>query len=938
MEHNILTRSAVVGLLSLVLTGCPLDERKASEESKPDLDHQGTRAVEASSVAVARIYPVGDVDTYSFTVNKADVLVEATLAGKIPASSVQLSMLLQKVLPDGTTQDVLGTHSSEATRLRQQLTIPFINKEAGTAYRVVVRDYKDDQAQTLLTDSIEDTYSYSWSVAGPAVDPDGSKQSAAEITPDDADTCYLGSIERSNDQDWLKFPVPSSGIYQVSIDWSPATNRQVTPNVLLMDDQGAAINEVLLEHKSQKVYVFQELLNSGDHFLSISGTSDTNTDLSSTYQVCVNAIESSDLMTNDNPSGAIVVESGGPVSGSLDYRGDIDFYTIENLAEGELISILIESSSSACRPLYGVSIVNAQGEKVFSDSYFAGDSNRRVQFRVPEGGDYSVGISEAIGDGCFSSVESGEATSKQYELTLETLDIETQDPGESTSTCAAPFPIDEDDLRPGTQLTGKISYQGDSDCYSLVINDNIGDYRVLVAEFSSQPTYLDYEFKVDGGDDLKLSGRDFDARSTGSHWRKSFLIAPGNSSQEVSISVKDMGGDESDLDSSYTVNLYLHRLEEAQYVPDPSGEGLGSVITSFDYYNENDEQKRVNDPLYAGERVAIDGVDHIPNTSCMAYENMTITQVPAQVEEIEGEVVVVSPEKTVFTPKTWCAGHIDQTGDYDLYELRFREYFKKALVSLENYNLSLLYENDVVVDSGATAPEPTPDPMPPLPPTPHLPSVSSVAGQEEIAIRQLPAVLTAELSGLYGADAKYLVRFIEADGDLTDYVVTGSDTTVTMLDDLFNGVSAQTDSETANTLVENLEHYLPDSKTEKFVCKFQSTIRSAGSYNEYGAMMYTMDSLAARNIAKVNQRCTNCFGEVGAGMELTANDPLNASLSHRDVDGSKNGLGFYTEVAKDQEDKTGILRVFDRNEEPNSDGGFYDAPYYVKFGMSCNFE
>ncbi|GAA3916375.1 hypothetical protein [Litoribacillus peritrichatus] len=691
MTH--LSKKALVTALGfIILSGCSSSGSDSKDEDAVNLDVSGVQALSQNSKVPARVFPVADVDQYEFTVNDANSLVRVEVDGDALNSNIELSVLVMKRLADGSYEQVMGVHKQEGSRSVQTLDVDFLNEEAGTRYRVHVRDYKDDAAQTTRSDGSSEKYTITWRVGGAAINPNGTKEDGEVIVAGDSDTCYTGEIGSFRDVDWMNFNA-NNGIYRVSTSWRPYNSDvKVTPQIMLVNPSGDVIRTVVANNNSSQNYIFNELLTAGLHSVVISDVGDDDFDLASHYTVCVDPVTSQELAANDEQSNAVVYDNSGSVSGSLDYSGDVDFYSF-NAAEGELINFsLATTSDNTCSVTYEVNILNSAGEGLFSKSYTSAELQKEIQVRAPADDTYAIGISEAASSDC-TTYGSSDGSSIEYTLNLDVDSIALADPNEvvETGVCSSPTAM-LDGVDEGSE-EGKIGYAGDIDCFQININDNDTDYRTLELSFTAPGSHVDYELDIRNNRGLTQTFEDTNASENEVRWDISYLITPtaagsGNGTEVFEFQVSDLGWDEADTVTGYTLAAKLVKLEEAQNSPDPALEGATDVVTVHEYYKENDEQKALAGLAMADDvnKVVMDGQEYMANDTCFAVDRSTATTVD--------NVTTIS-----FT--NWCSGFIDYYGDSDLYKVNLRALYDAARGLTEPSTNSFVCSYDATLFSPA---------------------------------------------------------------------------------------------------------------------------------------------------------------------------------------------------------------------------------------------
>jgi len=242
---------------------------------------------------------------------------------------------------------------------------------------------------------------------------------------------FTGAIDYDTDVDWIKLIIQEGGTYEINMDAVTLTY----PDLTLLDRSGNSLatgNYTGFDSLSL-IYDFDP----GVYFISAQSQYSSYT---GTYELTANAIN--DDYGNDASTTGTLELTGAATTGAIDYVGDEDWLAIE-LTAGETVAIVSEGLST------NIALRDADGNFIaFEQPDYAANEDVIIT-QAAESGTYYV------------SVTGGSSTPFDYSLTATIVEDDYSADSETTGVL----------LADGTVATGDLEVFGDSDWFSLTIDE-----------------------------------------------------------------------------------------------------------------------------------------------------------------------------------------------------------------------------------------------------------------------------------------------------------------------------------------------------------------------------------------------------------------------------------------------------------------------------------
>jgi hypothetical protein len=557
---------------------------------------------------------------------------------------------------------LFGTHAAEGAAVPAELQINLFVGEPKEIF-IAVRDFKDDEA------SKDETY-YVRVTEAEAADGNETFAQADQLVIDDETSCKEDNIGDVGDTDCYTFDVAQEGIYIAKVDFNRFNGgTAVNLAVELYDDEGNELARLTQGQGEQ--YYLQHHLDVGTYYLLVEDQGQDDSDAASTFNVCVESLEVGEVGLNDTRDSAQTLTAATPgvyeIEGSLDYDGDSDWYLLPVGATGTSgLKILQLSFDDGSEPIMfnyqvGIEDGDSPATNLLSHSYAGGSSAYLTQVKAGNG-DHYLHIQAAPGQNANQSAP--------YTATVTVLDVD--DPAETAgdgndSVAAA------DALTSGNTATGKVSFRGDEDWFSIEVD--LSTPKVLSVDLSTNPgaeeSHVEYYLSVMRDGVLKTRV-DENGEDGATHLKTSLLVPQDTGTATYLFKVCDYQGNEGDQ-FDYELLVTLNEIPAAV----PAGPGAA------DYFDE------ISEGLPDG-------------TMDVELENTAIDQPHFNPEETLFDIATApkttNPDGTTTIVFDWVAGYIDYQGDQD--------WFRMPLDALDPNDDDWYYDVDVevvqVLASGAS--------------------------------------------------------------------------------------------------------------------------------------------------------------------------------------------------------------------------------------------
>jgi hypothetical protein len=617
---------------------------------QPSGDSQGTAVeLELGRTATGTISEKGAVKWYHFRAVESNNVLQVKCTGETMRPDVEFLVTVYQLDSHGNKVLVYGDHVPEGSVVPADLTLNTYIDRPRDVY-ITVRDLMDDE-------SSDERFHLRVSYAS-ASDSNDNFTSAAALTVNGA-TPVTGTIGYVGDVDCYSFD-SIGGVYDVGILFSPFQGTSVQLSVSLYDSTGT-----LIENRSvtgSTTYHMYHYLNAGRYYLDVRDVGKDDFDASSTYSISVSTVSDTEAWGNDTALTATVVHADSfnhayAITGTLDYIEDRDYYLIDAPSGQTGFKVLYLSFHATASMPFEVNILDADAHTVLTHTYNGGSTDFHTQVKVLSG-DYYVMVRPAS----TTSFDQGAA----YTATVSVLDVvddaEVTDGGNDTIGTADALTATEN---PAQATSGKISYRGDVDWYSLTIPAH-AQPQILEAFITAPVSQVEYTVEVIGSQLLKtLCSQDAETYATN---MKTALLIPANGSAAVyTFKVHDYQDNEG-YDASYAFRVNLKSIPAALPAVAAGSPPDGATVN---YYSEAAESSAQTVTLEINSSLQ---QTFYANTSLLDFDvAATQANTPSS-----GLTTVTFP---------WTAGYIDYQGDQDWF-----------LIDFQPLDASTSWYYDIVVD------------------------------------------------------------------------------------------------------------------------------------------------------------------------------------------------------------------------------------------------
>lgn len=622
--------------------------------SKGSSDESGVRALQANEPAAGEISKVGDVDWYTYQVTAPDTLLQIFCNSETLRPDVDLLMTVYEEDADGNKVRLFGTHAADGAAVPAELQINLFIDEPKEIF-IAVRDLQDNEAAK------DETY-YVRVTEAEAADGNETFAQADQLVIDDETSCKEDNIGDVGDTDCFTFDVVQEGIYVAKVDFNRFSGgTAVNLAVELYDTEGNELARLTQGQGDQ--YYLQHHLDVGTYYLLVEDQGQDDSDAASTFNVCVESLEVGEVGLNDTRDSAQTLTATTPgvyeIEGSLDYEGDSDWYLLPVGATAtsglKILQLSFDDGSEPIMFNYQVGIEDGDtpANSLLSHTYAGGSSAYLTQVKAGNG-DHYLHIQAAPGQNANQSAP--------YTATITVLDVD--DPAE-TSGDGNDSVTTADALTSGNTATGKVSYRGDEDWFSIEVD--LSTPKVLSVDLSTAPGVGDephVEYYLSVMRDSVLKKRfDETGEDGATHLKTSLLVPQDTGTATYLFKVCDYQGNEGD---TFDYNLLVTVNEIPAAVP--------AGPAAADYFDEISEAASGTAVEVELENTSLDQPHFQADTGRFDFSTAT------QTTNADGTTTLEFP---------WVAGYVDYQGDQD--------WFKMPLDALDSNDDDWYYDVDVEV-------------------------------------------------------------------------------------------------------------------------------------------------------------------------------------------------------------------------------------------------
>lgn len=608
----------------LLLIACGSGGDKSGDES-------GVRTLQVNEPAAGEIATEGDVDWYTYRVTAPDTLLQVTCNSNTLRPDVDLLLSVYEEDAEGNKIRLFATHAADGAVVPANLQINLFIAEPKEIF-IAVRDLQDNEAGE------DETYYVKVAVAE-AVDGNETFAQATQLRVDDETSCQDDTIGNVGDTDCYTFDVAQEGVYVAKVDFNRFNGgTSVNLAVELYDAEGNEL-ERLTQGQGEQFYL-QHHLEAGSYFLLIEDQGQDDSDPSSNFHVCVESLEITEVGANDTRDDVQDLTATTPdvyeVEGSLDYAGDADWYRLPIGGSGgsglKILQVSFEDGEESNQFKYQVAMEDEDAAGLLSHTFMGGSDTYLTQLKAGNG-DHYLQIQAAPGQNANQSAP--------YSATITVVDVEdaAETAGDGNDSLSA-----ADELTDGVALTGKVSYRGDEDWYTIPVDRTtpkvVSVYLDATPGAGDEP-HVEYYVSV-MSDQVVKKIYDENGEDGATHLKTSILLPQTSGSDNYMFKVCDYQNDEGDT-FDYELLVTVNEIPATV----PAGPAAG------DYFDE------------IGETDSDTAVD-------LELENSTIDQ-PHFKADIERFDLSNATRSTVDGVTTltfpWVAGYVDYQGDQDWFRM-----------------------------------------------------------------------------------------------------------------------------------------------------------------------------------------------------------------------------------------------------------------------------
>jgi len=611
-----------------------------------DSGGDGVTNMQAGVEEKGAIGTVGEVDWYKFRANEVRSIVQVRLAGQFYRSKsdedFEFSMAVYEEDSAGRKVRLMADHDELDNYNPANMSVSVFVDQPKDLF-ISVRDHMDDKS-SIETYAIEVNYEDN-------DDEDSTFEDATALIIDTGGSCPRDTISSITDVDCYTFTVTETGSYEIVADFIPfGDGSSVKLEMELYRVLTSGQNELVedLENNNSDTYRIVRPLEAGTYNLMIADQGRNNSDVSSSYTVCVNSVNSSEVLVNDNYVTATVILPDADVNGSLDYTGDEDWYRID-AGTNNVLDLVFDGSGNSNPMTYLAEIYHIDSSGV--DPVYTKILTHEIHSGA--GGHYDCQVLLSHPGDHFIVVKASGNSSTQYRGLAEipvlnispytfTVSLDgINDPdetGDGNNTISTATDVNA----AGENLTGKmIGFRGDNDYYKIEVTGP----KILEVFFEAdEVSQVEYAVSIINGDETTVKADTKGLGTVPTHLKTSIFVDDVNP-KTIYIKVCDYQGDDGD-NVQYNLNI-----------------GVKDIPAVIDDFGKS--------PVYANEATigSLDDKNVTVNYFTILQKSFkaNTTLLSFDTDDLDP---VAGQEDTYTVELPWIAGYVDFDGDHDFYQLK----------------------------------------------------------------------------------------------------------------------------------------------------------------------------------------------------------------------------------------------------------------------------
>jgi len=642
-------------LLTILMFGLLLVACGTSDDAQDDEDT--VQELSLQQTTSGTISKPGEVDWYHYRVVQANAVLQVKCTSNTYRPDVTLLATLYTLDESGKKVRLYADHAPENSQLPADIEMNVYIDVPKDIY-VAVRDLMDDAGS-------DNPYYLSIDFAQGG-DENGNFSQATTIAVDEADQSTTDTIGYIGDVDCFRFTAVDAGVYDVQVNFSPfAGGTDVALTMELFDSDGNQVAD--LSQTQRLAYHIISYLESGDYYILVDDYGKDDFDTSSPYTIFVSTVETTETHANDSRETAASmtydnVTQTFAAEGSLDYLGDQDWYHLLlddiDTTGFKILQIAFDDLDPAVQFGYQINLEDQDGTVQLSHTFIGNAAAYVTQIKAGTG-DHLFCVKPVSAQNVIQNAP--------YQVSIKVLDID--DPAEtvvSVDPDSGQTLVGNDTIETAVMLaptsesnaatTGKISFRGDVDWYTIVIPDpTTPGILELYLDTDGEPSLVEYcvSFIRDG---VIKKLFDSNGQNGGTELKGSIYVPAFQVSDQLAyyFKVSDYQGDDGDGTVSYHIR--------ADYLDIPATLPFDSYIPAAEktYVNEVAEQDSLTAETIHVEVDALVQKSFMANTTLLTFNN----DAPA-----DGVTIVTNPDQTRTITFPWIAGYIDYQGDQDFYAI-----------------------------------------------------------------------------------------------------------------------------------------------------------------------------------------------------------------------------------------------------------------------------
>jgi len=623
----------IIPALLLLIFGC-------SGSDNPSRDEDPVTELNLRQDATGQIASVGDVDWYHYRVTEANTVMEISCRSNTYRADVDLLVSVYEENASGEKIRLYADHAMEDSQLPADIKL-YIYIDTPKDIYIAVRDLKDDECSDNnyylkidFTTSDQGNENFSQAVS---------------ITVDDEQSCQVDAINSIGDVDCFTFTADTDGIYEVKVDYTPYQGgTEVKLTLDLYDSDGVLIDNLATGRDNQ--YYMRLSLLAGDYYVLVDENGRNDFDNSSTYQICINSIDTDENRQNDTAGTATLVSTGSPmeISGSLDYSGDQDWYRFSTTGSGlKVLNLTFTVANINFK--YQINVEDADNNLLLTHDQSGGITVYATQIRAGEG-DYHYLMIEAADGQTITQPAS-------YEVSLDVLTI--TDPNDAANLGNSPDTAVELIAGAAAVSDTYIGFRGDVDWYKISV-PAVDPIQAQVLEIdlqNSAASDVEYYLSILYGSSIVKKVFDSNGEDGATHLKMSILVPKSDQDLTYFFKVCDYQGDDGDSAIAYEI-----KADIKQFITALPTDGYGDLADT-QYYAEPNELDETS--TITLQHSSIQETEYKVNSSLLDFHQDTLPDWITTTTDGEGLTTITFP---------WIGGYIDYQRDMDFFEVDLGPY------------------------------------------------------------------------------------------------------------------------------------------------------------------------------------------------------------------------------------------------------------------------